>query len=216
MRALTARPRRTANSTARRLTTGNTPGIPTHTGHTWVFGAEPKVVEHPQNILERVSSWAWTSSPITVSYTVVAAVVVMPGSSDRSLPRLPLGGALVSGCRAQNRGFRERLTDHLEADRQAVRRKPARQRHRGHTRQVDGNREDIREVHLQRVLRLFADSERGRGRGRRDDHVHPLEGSIEVSLDQRAHALRLGIVRFIVTRGQRVRPQHDPAFHLRA
>jgi hypothetical protein len=32
------------------------PGIPWHTGHVWVFGAAPKVVEHPQNIFERVES----------------------------------------------------------------------------------------------------------------------------------------------------------------
>src|SRR5579864_9076944 len=63
----------TANSTARRLSTGSTPGMPRHTGQTLVLGGAPKRVEQEQKILLSVSSWMWTSSPITGSYFERAA-----------------------------------------------------------------------------------------------------------------------------------------------
>src|SRR5919201_4737492 len=59
---------RTANSTALAFKTGKAPGNPRHTGHTFVFGGSPNRVEHPQKILVAVSSWTWTSRPITGSY----------------------------------------------------------------------------------------------------------------------------------------------------
>ncbi len=52
---------------ARRLMTGSTPGIPWQTGHVWELGDPPKAVGQPQNIFERVRSWAWTSRPMTTS-----------------------------------------------------------------------------------------------------------------------------------------------------
>src|SRR6478752_7337042 len=58
----------TANSTALRFRTGNAPGRPRHTGHTFVFGGSPKRVEQEQKILLAVSSWTWTSNPMTGSY----------------------------------------------------------------------------------------------------------------------------------------------------
>src|SRR5437588_8256038 len=65
----------TANSTARRLSTGSTPGMPRHTGHTLVLGGAPKRVEHEQKILVSVSNWTCTSSPITGSYFARAATL---------------------------------------------------------------------------------------------------------------------------------------------
>jgi hypothetical protein len=41
--------------------------MPRQTGHVWVLGRAPNVVGQPQNIFERVESWAWTSRPMTVS-----------------------------------------------------------------------------------------------------------------------------------------------------
>src|SRR5438067_1371869 len=58
----------TANSTARLFSTGKAPGSPRQTGQTLVFGAAPNLVEQPQNALVCVSSWTWTSRPITASY----------------------------------------------------------------------------------------------------------------------------------------------------
>src|SRR6266576_6222409 len=61
-----------ANSTALRFSTGKAPGSPRQTGQTFVFGGSPKRVEHEQKILLAVSSWTWTSSPITGSYFALA------------------------------------------------------------------------------------------------------------------------------------------------
>ena len=58
----------TANSTACWFSTGSAPGRPRQTGQTLVFGGSPNCVEQPQKILVVVSSWTWTSSPITGSY----------------------------------------------------------------------------------------------------------------------------------------------------
>src|SRR6516162_3521274 len=47
---------------------GSVPGRPRHTGQTLLFGGSPKRVEQPQKILVLLSSWTWTSRPITGSY----------------------------------------------------------------------------------------------------------------------------------------------------
>jgi hypothetical protein len=60
----------TAYSTTFRFNTGRTPGIPRQTGQTWVFGGAPKAVEQPQKILVLVLSWAWISSPMTVTNSI--------------------------------------------------------------------------------------------------------------------------------------------------
>ncbi len=41
--------------------------MPRQTGQTFVFGSLPNFVEQPQNAFVDVSSWAWTSSPMTGS-----------------------------------------------------------------------------------------------------------------------------------------------------
>jgi hypothetical protein len=57
------------------------------------------------------------------------------------------------------------------------------------------------------------------GRGRRHragDHIHLLEGALEVLFDQRAHLLRLEIVGVVVAGAERVGAQHDAPLDLRA
>src|SRR3989442_11299691 len=78
------------NSTARRLTTGSTPGIPWQTGHVWLFGGAPKVVGQPQSIFDRVRSCAWTSRPMTVSIVAEAAWSVL---TVGGLPEVRCGSA---------------------------------------------------------------------------------------------------------------------------
>jgi hypothetical protein len=55
------------NSTTFRFRTGSTPGMPRQIWQVFLLGSAPNLVEHPQNIFESVRSWAWTSSPMTVS-----------------------------------------------------------------------------------------------------------------------------------------------------
>ena len=52
---------------ARRLTTGSVPGMPWQTGQVCALGGAANAVGQPQNIFERVRSWAWTSRPMTTS-----------------------------------------------------------------------------------------------------------------------------------------------------
>src|SRR5713101_7665542 len=73
MRQFSAIAASTANSTALRLSTGSAPGIPRHTGQTFVFGAAPNRAEHEQKIFVAVSNSTWTSSPMTGSNAVDAA-----------------------------------------------------------------------------------------------------------------------------------------------
>ena len=58
---------------AARLGTGSEPGCPRHTGHTFVFGSAPNSTRHPQNILVRVLSSTWHSSPMTASQSAMTA-----------------------------------------------------------------------------------------------------------------------------------------------
>ena len=58
---------RIADSTAVWLSTGNDPGRPRHTGHTWVLGSAPNLLAQPQNILVAVDSSTCTSRPSTGS-----------------------------------------------------------------------------------------------------------------------------------------------------
>src|ERR1700730_17892083 len=62
--------------------TGNIPGNPASTGETWVLGSAPKSVAAPENNLAFEITWAWTSSPITVSHGPVRPSLI---------ERLPLG-----------------------------------------------------------------------------------------------------------------------------
>src|SRR3981189_1043324 len=65
-----------ANSTAFRFSTGSAPGIPRHTGQTFVLGGAPKRVEHEQKIFVAVRSCTRTSRPRTGSWAVEAATEV--------------------------------------------------------------------------------------------------------------------------------------------
>ena len=54
------------------------PGIAASTSETWLFGSPPNSVEAPENSFEFEVTWAWTSSPITVSQSPVAPLISLP------------------------------------------------------------------------------------------------------------------------------------------
>ena len=64
---------RMAISTASRLSTGNAPGRPMHTGQTLVLGGAPKLLGQPQKILLAVASCTCTSRPMTGSYLAITS-----------------------------------------------------------------------------------------------------------------------------------------------
>ncbi len=74
MVAAAAVARRRPSVTARRLRTGSVPGNPRQTGQVAELGGAPTVTGQAQNILERVRSWAWTSSPMTGKTLILLGV----------------------------------------------------------------------------------------------------------------------------------------------
>src|ERR1700738_3130254 len=51
------------------------PGIAASTSETWLLGSPPNSVDAPENSLEFEVTWAWTSSPITISQSPVAPFI---------------------------------------------------------------------------------------------------------------------------------------------
>src|SRR5260370_18083065 len=77
------------------------------------------------------------------------------------------------------------------------------------TGQIASDRIDVRQVHGQRVIGLFADLETRGGRGGGDDGVHLPESGFEISRQQRAHSLRLEVVSVVVAGPEAVGPKPD-------
>ena len=118
--------------------------------------------------------------------------------------------------RSEQRRLVERRRHQLDADGQPGIVQPRGDADGRHPREVRGDREDVVQVHRQRVVGLLADLERGRRRRRRDEHVEALEGALVVADHEGAHLLRLAVVRVVVAGRQRVGAEHDPALHLGA
>ena len=53
------------------FSTGSMPGMAASTKETWLLGSPPKAVEAPENSLDLEITWAWTSSPMTISHSPV-------------------------------------------------------------------------------------------------------------------------------------------------
>src|SRR5699024_3012851 len=111
-----ARPILIAHSTACPLTTGNAPGRPMHTGHTWLLGSAPNAVGQPQNILVAVCSSTCTSMPMTGSKRDTTSV-----NSMRNNLAEEVRGLAVAVPR-NGLEFRDRLVDRDHRDRLAVQR----------------------------------------------------------------------------------------------
>ena len=155
--------------------TGSTPGWARQIGQVWTFGSSPKESSQPQNIFVFVASWTWISSPITAS------------SSCASQPSTPSGLASKPIALLERvRGLQQLLLGEgrrrdLEADRQLRAAafglgQPGGDRDRRDPGQAHRHREEVVEVHRERVVGLLAEAEGDRGRGRGDDEVDAGEG----------------------------------------
>src|SRR6185437_9012101 len=137
------------------------------------------------------TTWAWTSRPMTISHGPVSpssryglrSVII----TSTNFPRVETRGSFQHATDTDHCLFVKRLADHLQAERQTFARKTGGHRHRRQTRQVDGHREDVVEIHGQRVVHLVADAERSGGSRRRQDGIDAPESGIEVPRDQRAN-----------------------------
>src|SRR3972149_960462 len=102
----------------------------------------------------------------------------------RAGSRVPGRGLLVGVGRAQQRGLVERFADQLEPDGEPALGEAARQREAREPRQVHRDREDVAEVHLERVL-LLAELEGDVGGGGGGVRAPPLDSLPEVQPHQR-------------------------------
>src|SRR5215475_15038400 len=110
--------------------------------------------------------------------------------------------------------FTEGRTEDLEADRKILRSLAAGDGKAGHSGKGTCNGVDVGEVHLERVVRLFAQFEGRDGRRRRDDAVNFCEGLAEVLGDERAYFLAFQIIGVVIASGKDVSAEDDAAFHL--
>jgi len=98
----------------------------------------------------------------------------------------------------QNGGFVPRSSYNLPAHGEFVFGKPYRNADGGNGCQVHRNGEDVGEIHINRVLELFAELKGGRGGGGGEDYVYLLEGVDKILVEQSLYLLRLQIVGVVV------------------
>ena len=101
-----------------------------------------------------------------------------------------IGQPLEGVTDPKDRRLVEGLADQLESDGHTVR-QPARHREPRQPREIDRRRIDVRQVHRERVVALFTESERRLWHGRRHDQIARREGLLEIPTDQRSDALGL-------------------------
>src|ERR1700679_1503794 len=148
------------------LGTGNTPGWARQIGQVWTLGSSPKESSQPQNIFVLVASWTWISSPITASSSATDAL----RSCIEADPLLQREGGVEQLLLAEGR------RGDLEADRQPRAAplglgEPDRDRDRRDAGEAHRHREEVVEVHRERVGGLLPEAEGNRGRSRGDDEV---------------------------------------------
>src|SRR5258708_9425481 len=106
------------------------------------FGGAPYAVEEPEKIFERVASWAWISSPMTVSHSLMRS---RSSCVAWRCVHVPVGHALQGMSAGENAPLAEVRADDLQPDRQPTDEAP---RHR-HPREPRGTRAD--RVHVVQV-----------------------------------------------------------------
>src|SRR5438128_12079452 len=82
------------------------------------------------------------------------------------------------------------------------------------TGQISGIRENIREIHLQRIGGALSEFERCHRRSRRNERIDLFKRLGEILANQLAHFLRAQIISVVITRTQNVGSENDPAFDL--
>ena len=129
---------------------------------------------------------------------------------------MPVGRLLEPVRDVQHRRLGEIVALDLQPDRQAVAVEAAGDRHGRRAREVRGHREDVVQVHRDRIVGLGADRKRRRRRGRTHDHVAASVRAAKVVGDQAAHLLRLQVIRVVVAVRQHVGADENPTLHLGA
>ena len=199
------------------LATGRAPGRPRQTAQVCVFGSAPNSVEQPQNIFDAVPSSTCVSSPMTGSY---ARQHVLVGHAHRQLRHAARATAFGGGLEGGGDAVAAVVGHAPGAMICSPTGSPSDSPHGTEIAGVPAS--EAGSVHRSLTYIAIGSStrspmlERDERRGRRDEHVGPLERRGEVARDQRAHLLRLPVVGVVVARRQRVGADHDAPLHLGA
>src|SRR5487761_284276 len=126
---------------------------------------------------------------------------------------VPVGLELEPVRDIENARLSEMRTHDLQADRQSAD-EAAGNRQGGQSCQIRADGVDVVQIHGDGIGGLGADAKGGRGARGTDEHVDLAEGAPEVGGDELPHALRLQVVRVVVSRRQHVRARHDAALDL--
>ena len=94
--------------------------------------------------------------------------------------------------------------------------KPAWNAERADPGQIGGDRENIGQIHVQRIGRALTEFEGRLGRSRRNERIHFLESARKILPDKRPHFLRPHIIGLVIAGAQNIGAENDPAFHFRA
>src|SRR5277367_5505259 len=98
------------------------PGMAASTRLTWVLGSPPNVIGAPENNLLLAVTWAWTSSPMTISHLPVDPSIIPLISRRHDLRQGREGRRFFQRRRAgEDRFLVERAADQLETQRQPAR-----------------------------------------------------------------------------------------------
>ena len=221
---------RTACSTQFRLITGSMPGIAASTKRDLRCWARRRTRSRRRRTAWtwRVT-WAWTSMPMTTSQSPVCAFDQL----GRSLMHADLHPRHAMACASEMPAARFRLAARCTSPANSVASsnalpiscspsgrpfavKPAGTEMPGQPGQVHRHREDVVQIHRDRIGGLLADAEGRARRRRRQQHVALLERLVEIALDQRAHLLRPGVIGVVIAGRQHIGADQDAALHLRA
>src|SRR5262249_59151100 len=101
--------------------------------------------------------------------------------------------------------------DQLDSNREPRGCQTTRDAHTRNPSQIEGDRVNVREIHLKRIVRLLPEPERRGRRNRCRDDVAMRERIAKVLPDQRSHFLSFAVVCIIVAGRQRVGSKHDAA-----
>lgn len=136
---------------------------------------------------------------------------------------MPRGASLEGLSNPQERFLSEGPAQKLEADGQPRPRlgpgglrggEAARQAEAAEAREIAGNRENVREIHLEWVIGLLAHFEGRRGGHGSDDGVNRIEGLEEVAANERADLLGSQIISIVVTAAQNISAQDNAPLDL--
>src|SRR5438270_9022761 len=136
----------------------------------------------PQNILDFVVGWTWTSMPMTTSHspTPLSLALAAEGRRDDVGDLGPdVAGLLVRTSHSQCNVLAPLRTQDLQPYRQPVR-GSARHADARQSREVAAERQHVAQVHRQWILGLGAQGKRDCGRRSADDGVAFLERLVEI------------------------------------